>query len=380
MINITDKHNCCGCNACGDICPKQAISFKFDNEGFWYPEVDMQKCIDCGMCEKVCPCLNVKEAKQPIRVFAAINPNEGIRMTSSSGGVFWMLVERIIGDGGVVFGAAFDNEWMVCHSSAESLGEAKEFRGSKYVQSRVNGCYKQVQDALKQGRKVLFSGTACQISALKEYIRKDYDNLFTVDVVCHGVPSPGIWNDYIKTLASSKTIKSINFRDKRTGWRNYVFSVQFSDGSELKESHNKNLYMIGFLHDLYLRPSCHSCKFKACSCGSDITLGDFWGIEKLVPEIDDNRGVSIVLINTPKGEEIIKALELSFIEVEYELAIKGNLCISIATPEPKWRTEFMERYEGKDGLKAISIIVKTLRSSLIERIKCKFKCLCMKLY
>lgn len=367
MINITDKHNCCGCNACGDICPKLAISFKYDNEGFWYPEVDMQKCIDCGLCEKTCPCLNVKDAKLPINVYAAVNPNDETRKESSSGGVFWMLVEKTIRDGGVVFGAAFDKEWMICHSSAETLVEAEKFRGSKYVQSRVNGCYKKAQEALKQGRKVLFSGTACQIAALKAYLRNDCDNLLTVDVVCHGVPSPGIWNEYIKTLSKSKALTKIVFRDKRTGWRNYDFSVQFSDSTELKESHNKNLYMQGFLHDLYLRPSCHSCQFKAGKCGSDLTLGDFWGIEKVVPEMNDDCGVSIVLINTLKGKDEINALPISYKEVRLEDAIKGNPCISMTAPENKWRSEFMAEYQGNSILDAVSSIVNKMRPSLFER-------------
>lgn len=368
MINITDKHNCCGCNACGDICPKQAISFKFDNEGFWYPEVDMQKCMDCGLCEKICPCLHEKEQHKPLEVYAAVNPDEATRMNSSSGGVFWMLVEQTIGDGGTVFGAAFDKEWMVCHSSAETLEEAGKFRGSKYVQSRVNECYKKAQEALKQGRKVLYSGTACQIAALKGYLRKDYDNLLTIDVVCHGVPSPGIWKEYIKSLSISKTIKNINFRDKRGGWRNYDFSVQFSKGTGLRESHYKNIYMQGFLHDLYLRPSCHCCKFKAGRCGSDITLGDFWGIEKVVPEIDDNRGVSIVLINSLKGKNEINTVPISFKEVDTENALKGNPCITNATPTNKWRLEFMERYETNEGLRAISYVVNRMKPSFIVKL------------
>lgn len=368
MINITDKHNCCGCNACGDICPIQAISFKFDNEGFWYPEVDMQKCIDCGLCEKICPCLHEKEQHKPLEVYAAVNLDENTRMGSSSGGIFWALVNKTINEGGLVFGAAFDNEWMVFHSSAETLEEAKRFQGSKYVQSRVTGCYKQVLDSLNKGRIVLFSGTACQIAALKGYLRKDYENLLTIDVVCHGVPSPGIWKEYIKTLTSSKTIKEINFRDKRSGWRNYDFSVKFSDGTELKESHNKNLYMQGFLHDLYLRPSCHRCKFKAGRCGSDITLGDFWGIEKIVPEIDDNRGVSIVLINSPKGKNEINTLPISFKEVDTENAVKGNPCITNATPTNKWRLEFMERYETNEGFRAISYVVNRMQPCFIVKL------------
>ena len=367
MINISDKHNCCGCNACGDICPKQAISFKNDKEGFWYPEVDMQKCINCGLCEKVCPCLNEKEQHNPIEVYAAVNPDEATRMNSSSGGVFWALVNMVIKEGGLVFGASFDKEWQVCQSSAETIEDAKKFRGSKYVQSRVTGCYRQVQEALNKGQIVLFSGTACQIAALKGYLRKVYDNLLTVDVVCHGVPSPGIWKEYLKTLPSAKTIKDINFRDKRSGWRDYDFSVQFADGTELKESHNKNLYMQGFLHDLYLRPSCHSCKFKAGRCGSDLTLGDFWGIERVAPEMDDNRGVSVVLVYSNKGKNVLTDLPVSFKEVNSEVAIKGNPCISIATPEKRWRSEFMKEYKGHNSLDAIPFIINKMRPSLIDR-------------
>lgn len=373
MIKIAEKQNCCGCNACGDICPKLAISFPVDKEGFWYPEVDMHKCIDCGLCEKICPCLNEKEKLKPIAVYAAVNTDEKTRMNSSSGGIFWALVNKTINEGGLVFGAGFDKEWMVCHSSADTIEDAKKFQGSKYVQSRVTGCYKQVKEALINGRKVLFSGTACQIAALKNYLRKDYENLQTIDVVCHGVPSPGIWKDYITTQYYSKTIQNIEFRDKRGGWRNYGFSVLFTDGTVFKESHNKNLYMQGFLHDLYLRPSCHSCKFKAGRCGSDVTLGDFWGIEKVAPEMDDNLGVSIVLINSMKGKELFSDLPFITKEVDFDVAIKGNPCILSASSEKKWRSEFMDRYKNKEGLNAISILIDTMRPSFIERIKCKFR-------
>lgn len=366
MIEIKDKVNCCGCNVCGDVCPKQAISFKDDNEGFWYPEVDMQKCIDCGLCEKVCPCLNEKEQHEPFKVYAAINPNEETRRNSSSGGIFWELVNKTINEGGLVFGASFDNEWQVCHSAAATIDEAKKYLGSKYVQSRVTGCYKQVHDTLKDGRKVLFSGTACQIAALKGYLRNDYENLLTVDVVCHGVPSPGIWNDYIQNLIVSHAIKSINFRDKSDGWRNYGFSVKYSDDTELRESHYKNLYIQGFLHDLYLRPSCHSCLFKAGKCGSDITLGDFWGIEKVFPEMDDNRGVSIVLINSLKGKEILTDLPITIKEVKYEIAVKRNPCIIKATPHSDNRSLFMRKYLNGGGLSSIFSVQKRMKPSVLE--------------
>lgn len=373
MIQIKEKSNCCGCQACGDVCPKQAIAFKIDQEGFWYPEVDRHLCVDCGLCERVCPCLNDKEPQRPFAVFAAVNPDEEVRMESSSGGVFWMLVKQTIEEGGVVFGAAFDEEWMVCHSSAETLTDAKKYRGSKYVQSRLSGCYMEAQRVLKQGRKVLFSGTACQIAGLKNYLNKDYPNLLNVDVVCHGVPSPGIWNDYIKLKSNNKDIRRIIFREKTSGWRNYDFLVDFSDGSNIRESHNRNLYMQGFLSDLYLRPACHNCKFKQGRCGSDMTLGDFWGIEKVFPNMDDNLGVSVVLVNSSRGESYLKKMDIIRKEVDYENAVKENPCIIKSTSKSKYRPLFMEKYQEGAELNIISEIMKRIRPSKIKRLVQKAK-------
>lgn len=328
----------------------------------------MQKCIDCGLCEKICPCLNEKEQSKPLEVYAAVNPDEETRMNSSSGGIFWALAKQTIEAGGIVSGAAFDKEWMVCHSSAETLEDAKKFQGSKYVQSRVTGCYKQVLEALKDGRKVLFSGTACQISALKGLLRTDYENLLTIDVVCHGVPSPGIWREYLCHLGKEKTITNINFRDKASGWRNYDFIMNFSDGDSIKEPHDSNLYMQGYLNNLFLRPSCHKCKFKAGKCGSDITLGDFWGIEKIYPQLDDNRGASVLLANSQKGEDIIHKTNVSLLKVEYEQAINGNPCMVKATPESKWKPIFMEKYLTEGVVLAISQTLKKMEPSVFYRI------------
>ena len=368
MIQIKDKSNCCGCQACGDVCPKQAIAFKIDKEGFWYPGVDSHLCVDCGLCERVCPCLNDKDPKRPLTVFAAVNPDEEVRMESSSGGIFWMLVKHTIEEDGVVFGAAFDEEWMVCHSSADTLADARKYRGSKYVQSRLVGRYTEAQRALKQGRKVLFSGTACQIAGLKNYLNKDYPNLLTVDVVCHGVPSPGIWREYIKHLSSGRTINSVSFRDKQRGWSTYDFLLQYSDGKKLRESHFQNIFMQGYLHGFYLRPSCHSCRVKHGKCGSDITLGDFWGVENLIPELNDNKGTSVILVNTAKGKETIQGIDLLLREVEYEQAVSGNACIEISTKETEWRSVFMNKYLKGCGIDAVISTIKQIKPSLIKRV------------
>lgn len=198
MISINDKKDCCGCAACVQRCPKQCITLHEDNEGFLYPQVDESLCIDCGLCEKVCPVINQADERTPLGVYAAKNPNESVRMQSSSGGVFTMLAERIIDEDGVVFGACFDERWEVVHSYVETKEALAKFRGSKYVQSKIGSTYQQVEGFLKSGRKVLFSGTPCQIAGLKKYLRKEYDNLLAVDFICHGVPSPGVFRTYLQ--------------------------------------------------------------------------------------------------------------------------------------------------------------------------------------
>ena len=200
MINIIDKKNCCGCNACVQHCPKSCVTMQEDEEGFLYPIVDQEACIDCGLCEKVCPVLNQGEERKPLQVYAANNPNEEIRMQSSSGGVFTLLAETIIQEGGVVFGARFNDDWEVIHDYTETKEELAAFRGSKYVQSRIGDSYCQAEQFLKKGRKVLFTGTPCQIAGLNLFLRKEYGNLLTVDFICHGVPSPGVWKSYLEEL------------------------------------------------------------------------------------------------------------------------------------------------------------------------------------
>lgn len=404
MIHISDKHNCCGCGVCGDICHKQAISFHYDEEGFWYPKVDPEKCVECGLCERVCPFINTKHPKKPLSCFAAINPNEKERMNSSSGGIFSMLMNHTIKGGGIVFGAAFTNDWMVHHVAVENNKDAESLRGSKYVQSNLEGIYQQVLYSLKHGKKVLFSGTACQIAALKNYLGKDYDNLLTVDVVCHGVPSPGVWKEYMNTLRRPKgavdgkntvlsslnempSIEGISFRDKQDGWKKFGFVVRYStDQREVekfglssvndpifREPHISNLYMQGFIHNLYLRPSCHRCKVKSGRCGSDLTLGDFWGIWNELPQADDNKGTTLLLINTPKGKNIIETIKPDLWEVKYEQGFKYNLCLEESVPETKCRSIFMQSFQNGEGLKSIPSLLQKMQPSFLGRALSKLK-------
>lgn len=360
MINITDKQNCCGCEACVQVCPKQCINFEQDSEGFRYPKVDETICIGCGLCEKVCPVLNTGEPRDPLTSYAAINNNEIERLKSSSGGVFILLARNIISEGGVVFGAKFDEQWNVIHSYSENEEGLTAFMGSKYVQSKIGNTYSQAKEFLKSGRKILFSGTPCQIAGLRQYLRKEYDNLLTVDVICHGVPSPAVWRQYLEEIKKDAlqgensvslssiphvperdtlnnvddiTIESISFRDKRLGWTKYSFALTLAkaaaDGKQntvsLSHIHRENPYFIGFNDwNLYLRPICYSCPFRKLRSGSDLTLADFWGIETLKPEMDDNKGVSVILSNTPKGRDMVKDLHLQKKEVDYLDVVKRN--------------------------------------------------------
>lgn len=313
MITISDKLDCCGCSACAQRCPKQCITMTEDEEGFLYPKVDISKCIDCHLCEKVCPVINQDGPRTPLNVYAAKNQNDQIRLDSSSGGIFTILAEQVINTGGVVFGACWDEEWNVKHDYAECLDNLSKFRSSKYLQSIIGDNYFKAEQFLKAGRTVLFTGTPCQIAGLKHFLRKDYDKLLAVEVICHSVPSPGIWQQYLEerlqTLKWSKSdIKHISFRNKKTGWKGYSFIIENKNGNVFSELGSKNAFMRGFLADLYTRPSCQACPAKQLKSGSDITLGDFWGIGSLMPEIDDDKGVSAIIINTEKGRKALHSV------------------------------------------------------------------------
>ncbi|MBR1543181.1 MAG: Coenzyme F420 hydrogenase/dehydrogenase, beta subunit C-terminal domain [Bacteroidaceae bacterium] len=370
MICIKDKKLCCGCMACGQACPKQCISLNGDEEGFWYPYVDAELCIDCGLCEKVCPVLHPFQSNRPLSTLAAVNPNEAIRANSSSGGVFTLLAEEVVSRGGVVFGAAYDSDWMVSITSAQTIGELDKFRGSKYLQAKVGNTYRDCKAFLDTGIYVLFSGTPCQISGLKHYLRKDYDNLITVDIVCHGVPSPGVWKQYLAEVsdAGKRAIRDVKFRDKRDGWRKFNFVIDYSEGSEeyvMASEHDKNPYMRAFLSDLILRPSCYECPAKCGRGSADITLADFWGAEHFIQ--DDDKGVSLVMLNTNKGTRLFQSCSILPTSVDYDEVSKYNSAIfNSCSPHPK-RAEFFASFVKGDGVN--DLIVHLLKPSYRQQIR-----------
>lgn len=347
MISLSQKKNCCGCASCIQICPKKCISFEDDFEGFLYPKVNKDTCIRCGLCEQVCPILHCEElpTRKPMNVYAAKNKDDGIRMHSSSGGIFSLLAEDTIRQGGVVFGARFEENWEVVHDYVETVEGISAFRGSKYVQSKIGNNFINVKRFLQEGRKVMFTGTPCQVAGLQCFLKKEYDNLLCVDFVCHGVPSPKVWRTYLKHITHQKrgkfflnfinnsknNIESINFRDKSTGWKKYSFAYTISTTTGKRRNTNTFLhvfhndpYMQAFLHDVILRPSCYDCKFRCQRSGSDLTIGDFWGIDIVDKSFDDDKGVSLLIIKTEKGQMFFPQSAVEKKRVSYDDATKAN--------------------------------------------------------
>lgn len=331
MINVIDKAMCCGCSACASACPKNCIEMTSDTLGFLYPKVVTEQCVNCGLCEMICP--NLKDEKLSAAVtpkaYAAIGRDNTIRQKSSSGGVFSLIAQHIISQGGVVYGAAFDDSChTVRHIAVDFLDGLGKLRGAKYLQSDISGTYVEVKERLEQGRTVLFTGTPCQISGLKSFLQKDYDQLYLQDIVCHGVPSPSIWDAYLgdieKRFGGHAT--DVSFRNKSNGWKNYCFSIQLSNGRIYSVEHSKDPYMRGFLHNYYLRPSCYACKHKGVERQSDITLADFWGIEEICPEMDDQKGTSLVIVSSPKGQRLFEAVvdAVNYAPTDLECAIQYN--------------------------------------------------------
>ena len=355
MIQINNKVDCCGCNACGDACVHGAIAFKTDVEGFWYPEVNKELCVDCGLCEKVCQELYPYEGREPISAYAGINPDDDIRLSSSSGGLFTLLAYHVIEKGGVVFGAKFTDDWMVMLSYTETRDGIALFRGSKYLQAKVGTSYADAKEFLQQGRQVLFTGTPCQISGLKHYLMRDYDNLITLDIICHGVPSPKVWKKYITEVTNDAvhTILTCSFRNKDNGWKNYNLHIDSGINGQKKSItsyYQTDPFMRGFLANMTMRPSCYSCKAKSGRSHSDITLGDFWGIQTIAPEMDDDKGTNIVLVNTRKGMNVLKSTVAKIEPVDFANSITNNPSWSVSSPTHHRRHIFFKSLDSSDSI------------------------------
>ena len=325
MISIKNKANCCGCNACKVVCPKQCISMPNDQEGFFYPVVDLDVCIDCGLCEQTCPIISPKEKDnqfiQPL-VYAAYNKNEEIREDSTSGGIFSALAEKMFSLGGFVGGAIYNEDYTVKHIVTSDTSKLSEIRSSKYLQSYTDTLYTDIKKLLIAGEKVLVCGTPCQIAALQNMLKKDYENLIACDFICRGVNSPKVFLSYMNMLEREHKSKAtkIKFKAKKWGWHNFSMRVNFENGKEYCKDRYHDLFFIGYLQKgNFARPSCYRCKFKGFPQKADITLADFWGIENIDKTMDQDRGTSLVMINSQKGKDFFESLKDKIIAKQFSM-------------------------------------------------------------
>lgn len=347
--------NCTGCAACAAVCASASIIMQEDAEGFLHPQINPKTCSDCNLCRTTCPvsrtCLSKDVQKEgfnrgaPISVFAAWHLDKTIRFESSSGGVFTALAEIILAQGGVVVGAAFDDNLVVRHVLIETSKDLHRLRGSKYVQSVIDPTlYHQIHGLLKQGRPVLFSGTPCHIAAMRSYLGEPYDNLFCCDIICHGVPSPTLFKRYVQVnLVRGVQLVDVTFRDKTNGWKHFGVRRHLNNGSSKLVAMSADPYMAAFLRDYALRPSCYICQFKSTLRSSDLTIADFWGVVNKYPEYDnDDKGTSLVLVNNKHGQTWLDACRryLFLGPADLDTAIAGNPPLVRPSHRPPERDTF----------------------------------------
>lgn len=349
MVDDKEKKDCCGCRACEQICPKHAIEMVEDEKGFRYPQIDYDLCNKCGLCDDVCAFdENYKNFGDDPGVYAVKNKDEAVRSTSTSGGMFTAISDEILEDGGIVYGAGYKDRLYVCHKRAETKQQRDEFKGSKYVQSDTGNSFTQVKKDMDDGLKVLFTGTPCQVAALNSFLRRDYPNLLTVDFICHGTPSNKLWQDYLDVIENSMKNKVVHaeFRNKDAGWHIPRIKLHLKEKCK-KRIKGEQSYLQLFYSNYVLMPSCFNCQYTSFNRTGDITIGDFWGIEKTMSDFDDNRGISLVLANSEKGRRLFESIKPGLIVRE---SCKEN-CLQeqlerpapIDDKMPQFRDDYLKR-------------------------------------
>lgn len=360
---------CSGCSACMNICPKSCIEILNDNEGFYVPVItNHTSCINCNLCKTVCPPLNEYEKQIPIRILGAYNTDKEARLNSSSGGIFHTLATDIIKNGGVVFGALFNEKWDVVIDYAEDIEKIREFQGSKYVQSFVGDSYKKAKEYLNDGRIVLFSGLPCQIAGLNHYLGKHYTKLYTIECICHSAPSPLVWKKFKEHITHNRIIENINFRDKTYGWREYSLIINYKNDCYDRFC-SDNPYLKGMIENLTTRRTCSDCRANFGRSKADISIGDYWGINIFEPHKDDNKGASIIKIYTQKGMELFErsSAYTNSWDVNPHNIKKYNLGLKDSTPMHKHRSAFFRKVNRTDNV--INLIKKELEETKVEKIR-----------
>lgn len=359
-MTLCKTEKCTGCMACVNVCPVSAISVQTNDEGFEYPIIDQSKCLRCKKCEKVCPHFNeIIPSDYEKKVYAVWSNDDKTRKNSTSGGAFAVISKKILENGGYVVGCALDDSNVVRHIIVDNIENLYKLQGSKYVQSSISDVYKRIKDLLSNDKMVLFSGTPCQVAGLKNYIGSyKKGKLFTIDVVCHGVPSPMIFSDYMNYLESKyhSKVKTISFRSKRESWFSYGMEITFVNRKKYFKSTYKDPFIRGFLRQYFLRPSCHSCKYTNTRRVSDLTLADFWGYKSIDKnDRDDDKGISMVMINSSDGEDLFCSLSgISMYERTVDEAVKGNRCLREPFPPSNQRENFWKDYKTMSFKKIVS--------------------------
>ena len=370
MELFTDKNNCCGCTACKNICPKNSITMVMDSEGFLYPQIDEKLCVNCGMCKKVCAFQNGYNKNNIIKAYGLKHKNFETRFSSRSGGAFILISDYILEKGGTVYGAAFNEDFTVSHKRAENKSERDAFKGSKYVQSEQGDTYANIKADLKAGKYVMYSGTACQVAGLYGYLKSsnvDCERLYTVDLVCHGVPSNKIWKEFLLNVQKKNKgskITNADFRDKTFGWNTHFESVWVDD----KKVSSKTFAALFYRNDI-LRPSCFECKYTNINRPADYTLADFWGVDKQLSDFNDNKGVSLFLVSSQKGMELFEQVKDSadYREVQIENCTKANPNLRRQTEKPDDRDVFWQTYYQKGFDKTLSIYNRKIFISKLKK-------------
>lgn len=381
MINITNKTVCCGCNACGDICPKDAIAYETDIEGFWYPKVDMNKCVDCGLCERTCPIINVGALKHNDLTqsvcYAAEHRNLEVVFDSTSGGAFSALADIMYKSGGYVGGAVFNEDFSIRQYISNDKRDLPRLRSSKYAQSRFDGFYRQVRDLLKARERVLVCGCPCQMAAMRAFLQKDYDNLIIVDFICRGINSPKVWRKHLDTFEERYGHKVVysKAKSKEYGWRNLTQKVILDNGKAYYETKNQSRYGKGYLRtNAYCRPSCYQCHFKGYPRMSDITLADFWGIEQVEPSMDKNLGTSLIMGNSRKGEKFFEQAKprLNYVQVPFESIEKGNPALNKPLGSPRIDRDAF--FRDLDSMSFLQVAEKYINGNVSWKHRLREKC------
>lgn len=387
MPELANRLECTGCTACASVCPNQCIRMAEDTEGFQYPAIDSSRCVECLLCVQSCPiCSPLSVPVQENMAYAAYTKNDNIRKDSSSGGIFSEIALVILNQGGVVFGAAYNDQYDVYHVCIETADQLYKLRGAKYAQSSLQGVYSKVKEYLKQKRRVLFSGTPCQIAGLKTFLKSKDELLFCIDFVCHGVPSPKVWKAYIKYRSlldnNGKLPISINMRSKKSGWSFYKYSnVFYYNQKEWSSLSSQSLYMKIFVGDYINRLSCSNCQMKGYDRVSDITLGDFWGIWDIEPDMDDDKGTSLMIVHSCNAKKMLECLSDKIVlkQVTLEQTSKQNQSMLKSSTLQKNRERVIEAcLKGEFKKIESSLLMEqkaniVLKGSIINRLFCNLK-------